>query len=100
MCFCVQRGWGWGTQLVVDLLIGGFAAAARSVTRSGHGLSLPGAGGGGGAGSLGSSAPNQKNQKQMKIYQGGPKLEVEFRYTNFLLASEPPLPLSIGHSRR
>ena len=26
----------------------------------------------------------------MKFYQRGPNLEVDFRYTNFFLASDPP----------
>ena len=29
-------------------------------------------------------------RKKMKFYQRGPNLEVDFRYTNFFLASDPP----------
>ena len=31
----------------------------------------------------------------MKFYQRGPNLEVDFRYTNFFLASDPPPPPGI-----
>ena len=33
--------------------------------------------------------PQEKNE----IYQRGPNLEVDFRYTNFFLASDPPPPV-------
>ena len=38
--------------------------------------------------------PHQKifPQEKNEIYQRGPNLEVDFRYTNFFLASEPPPP--------
>ena len=38
--------------------------------------------------------PHQKIFPQVKneIYQRGPNLEVDFRYTNFFLASDPPPP--------
>ena len=32
-------------------------------------------------------------RKKMKFYQRGPNLEVDFRYTNFFLASDPPPPV-------
>ena len=34
-------------------------------------------------------------RKKMKFYQRGPNLEVDFRYTNFFLASDPPPPRGI-----
>ena len=36
--------------------------------------------------------PHQKMfpQDKNEIYQRGPNLEVDFRYTNFVLASDPP----------
>ena len=38
--------------------------------------------------------PHQKifPQEKNEIYQRGPNLEVDFRYTNFFLASDPPTP--------
>ena len=38
--------------------------------------------------------PHQKifPQEKNEIYQRGPNLEVDFRYTNFFLASDPPSP--------
>ena len=38
--------------------------------------------------------PHQKifPQEKNEIYQRGPNLEVDFRYTNFFLASDPPPP--------
>ena len=38
--------------------------------------------------------PHQKifPQEKNAIYQRGPNLEVDFRYTNFFLASDPPPP--------
>ena len=40
------------------------------------------------------SHPHQKifPQEKNEIYQRGPNLEVDFRYTNFFLASDPPTP--------
>ena len=39
--------------------------------------------------------PHQKffPQEKNEIYQRGPNLEVDFRYANFFLASDPPTPL-------
>ena len=60
-------------------------------------LSDTGGGGGGANWSPGILAdppthPHQKifPQEKNEIYQRGPNLEVDFRYTNFFLASDPP----------
>ena len=41
--------------------------------------------------------PHQKifPQEKNEIYQRGPNLEVDFRYTKFFLASDPPSPPGI-----
>ena len=41
--------------------------------------------------------PHQKifPQEKNEMYQRGPNLEVDFRYTNFFLASDPPPPPSV-----
>ena len=41
--------------------------------------------------------PHQKifPQEKKEIYQRGPNLEVDFTYTNFFLASDPPPPPGI-----
>ena len=44
--------------------------------------------------------PHQKifPQEKNEIYQWGPNLEVDFRYTNFFLASDPPPPGIVSNS--
>ena len=66
----------------------------------GAGLCLVILGGGGGNWPPGILAdppthPHQKifRQEKNEIYQRGPNLEVDVRYTNFFLASDPPPPV-------
>ena len=94
----------------------GVTAAARACARAGHvaqghaesrerppGLCLVILGGGGQIGPPGfwlthpPTHPHQKifPQEKNEIYQRGPNLEVDFRYTNFFLASDPPPPPGI-----
>ena len=57
---------------------------------------------GGGGGQIGppgfslTHPPTHPHQKKNEIYQRGPNLEVDFRYTNFFLASDPPPRYSIN----